>query len=73
VAKVKDKSKFEWEDTGDLKIRYDGERSASLRFFPSDKVIAENLAKFAHKTAIQPKRKMNINSHINQKKPNKGE
>lgn len=69
---MKDKSKFEWEDTGELKIRYDGERSASLRFFPSDKVIAENLAKFAHKPAIQSKRKNNINTHQTEKTPNKG-
>lgn len=51
----KDKSEFEWDDTGKLKIRYDDEHSASLRFFPSDKVIAKTLAKLAKKPAIRSK------------------
>ena len=60
---TKDTSKFEWEDTGSLKIRYDNIHSAALRYFPSDKVIAENAAKFAKKTGKRSKRGGNTNSH----------
>lgn len=56
---TKDTSKFEWEETGSLKIRYDSARSATLRYFPSDKVIAQKAAKFTKKSANHSKRERN--------------
>ncbi len=64
----KKKSEFDWEDTGNLKIRYDDDHSAALRFFPSDKVIKETLAKYAKKPANRSKAESNTISPTNKKK-----
>ena len=69
---MKPKSEFEWEDTGKLRIRYDNDHSAALRFFPSDKVISKTLAKFAKKGANEANGVNGIISHPEKKKQNTG-
>lgn len=69
---MKKKDEFNWEDTGNLKIRYNDKQSASLRFFPSDKVIAETAAKFIKKPAIESKSKTDTIPHKRKKKPLQG-
>lgn len=69
MKNTKDKSEFDWDDTGKLKIRYDDSHSASLRFFPSDKVIAKTLAKFVKKPAIRSKGERHTISSPKKKEP----
>ena len=69
---MKPKSKFDWNDTGELKIRYDSETSASLRFFPADKVISKTTAKLLKTPCIETKHKININSPAVKNKPDTG-
>ena len=69
---LKPKSIFDWNDTGELKIRYDSETSASLRFFPADKVISKTTAKLLKTPCIESKCKININSPVVKNKPDTG-
>ena len=45
VNKSKNRLEFYWPDTGKLTILTNGNYSAKLRFYPSKKVIQENLQK----------------------------
>ncbi len=40
---------YEWEDTGRMTVTFEGKRSASIHFFPSEKVIEDNLYKAVKK------------------------
>lgn len=46
----KETIEFSWEDTGTLDIEVVGNLSATLRYKPSDKFVAETLAKFRKNT-----------------------
>ena len=37
---------YEWEETGSLEIFFENDMNATVRFFPSEKVIQEQIAKF---------------------------
>lgn len=63
---MKNRSKFRWQNTGELKIRYEGEHLAALRFFPDDKTIAKSAKTFT----IKPNSKRHMLSHPHKKKPN---
>jgi len=63
----KDKLECEWDETGKLKMYFDGNNSSTIRFFPSDKVVSETLAKFSKKTANQRESKRQPNSHPKRK------
>ena len=43
---------YEWEDTGRMTVTFEGKRSASIHFFPSEKIIEGNL----YKAVKKPKR-----------------
>lgn len=60
---------FSWEDTGHLEIEVFGNQNARLRYRPSDKFVAETLAKFRKKTAIASKEKRQTNSKAKPKEP----
>jgi len=40
---------YEWEDIGRMTVTFEGKRSASIHFFPSEKVIEDNLYKAVKK------------------------
>lgn len=65
-----EKLEFNWDDTGKLEIGVDGNRSATLRYEVSPKVVRETLAKFAKNTANQDSRKSNKTTYPNSNNPN---
>lgn len=61
--------KLDWEDTGHLEIEVFGNQNARLRYRPSDKFVAETIAKFRKKTAIASQEKRQPNSKAKPKEP----
>lgn len=64
-----EKLEFNWDDTGKLEIGVDGNRSATLRYEVSPKVVQETLAKFTKNTANQDSCKSNKTTYPNCKNP----
>lgn len=67
----KQKIEFSWEDTGKLDIEVVGNLSATLRYRPSDKFVAETLAKFRKNTEKPSKTPRPPNTKVETKGPQK--
>lgn len=65
----KQKIEFSWEDTGKLDIEVIGNLSATLRYRPSDKFVAETLAKFRKTTEDASKTPRPPNTKAKTKEP----
>lgn len=65
----KQKIEFSWEDTGTLDIEVVGNLSATLRYRPSDKFVAETLAKFRKNTDNPSKTPRPPNTKVETKEP----
>lgn len=65
----KQKIEFSWEDTGTLDIEVVGNLSATLRYKPSDKFVAETLAKFRKNTGKPSKTPRPPNTKVKPKEP----
>ena len=65
----KETIELSWEDTGTLDIEVVGNLSATLRYKPSDKFVAETLAKFRKNTEKPSKTPRPPNTKVKSKEP----
>lgn len=66
---MKQKIEFHWENTGTLDIEVEDNLSATLRYKPSDKFVAETIAKFRKNTEKPSKPLRPPNTKVNTKEP----